>query len=62
MKCEMKKVWKCIKPNLQRTKFSGRVDPKIKVAQNDLKHIYEFMKSKKIALSGNKHQVLNQLY
>ena len=51
---KMKGVWKCIKPNLQRTKYSGsgggEGGPEIKVAQNVLKHILvlEFLKSDEI--------------
>ena len=42
MKSEMKRVWKCIKPNMQRTKSGWEVGGggcKIKVAQNVLKHL-----------------------
>ena len=55
MKSEMKRVRKCIEPNLVRTKSGGGGrGPKIKVAQNGLKHIFllEFLKSDEILKIG----------
>ena len=53
MKSEMNRVQKCMKPNLVRTD-SRMGCLKIKVAQNDLKHILvlEFLKSDEIVKIG----------